>query len=67
MVKARTRTPEAPAVSIIPYFFSQMIDGTGDLEAVWPKRWSFAKPDIYDYKKSKADKIKPFMDLFDVK
>ena len=37
MVKARTRTPEAPAVSIIPYFFSQMIDGTGDLEVVWPK------------------------------
>ena len=64
MVKARTRTPEAPAVSIIPYFFSQMVNGTGDLEVVWPKDGALLSPIFMITKKSKADKIKPFMELF---
>jgi len=58
MVKARTRTPEAPAVSIIPYFFSQMVNGTGDLEVVWPKDGALLSPIFMITKKSKADKIK---------
>ena len=64
MVKARTRTPEAPAVSIIPYFFSQMVNGTGDLEVVWPKDGALLSPIFMITKKDKMDKIKPFMDFF---
>ena len=63
MVKAKTRMPEAPAVSIIPYFFSQMVS-TNDLKVVWPKDGALLSPIFMITKKSKADKIKPFLDFF---
>ena len=64
MVKAKGRTPEAPAVSIIPYFFTQMLNGAKDLEAVWPKDGALLSPIFMITKKDKMDKIKPFMDFF---
>lgn len=64
MVKARTKAQEAPAISIIPYFFSQMVNGASDLEVVWPKDGALLSPIFMITKKEKTDKIKPFLDLF---
>ena len=41
-----------------------MVNGTGDLEVVWPKDGALLSPIFMITKKSKADKIKPFMELF---
>lgn len=64
MVKTKTKSNEAPAISIIPYFFSQMVNGASDLKVVWPKDGALLSPIFMITKKEKADKIKPFLDLF---
>lgn len=64
MVKAKGRSGDAPAVSIIPYFFTQMLMGATDLEAVWPKDGALLSPIFMITKKSKKDKIQPFIDFF---
>ena len=64
MVKAKGKSKDAPAVSIIPYFFTQMLMGASDLQAVWPKDGALLSPIFMITKKAKQDKIKPFIDFF---
>ena len=64
MVKAKGKSKDAPAVSIIPYFFTQMLMGASDLEAIWPKDGALLSPIFMITKKAKQDKIKPFIDFF---
>ncbi len=64
MVKAKSRNNDAPAVSIIPYFFTQMLMGSADMYAVWPKDGALLSPIFMISKKEKADKVKPFIDFF---
>lgn len=64
MVKAKGKSGDAPAVSIIPYFFTQMLTGATDLEAIWPKDGALLSPIFMIAKKEKRDKVKPFIDFF---
>lgn len=64
MVKAKGKGDLAPAVSIIPYFFTQMLMGATDMYAVWPKDGALLSPIFMISKKEKADKVKPFIDFF---
>lgn len=62
MVKSG-RQPEAPAVSITPYFFTQMIDEKGPLVPVWPREGAIISPVFLLTKASSEEKIKPFVDF----
>ena len=64
MVKAKSRSNDAPAVSIIPYFFTQMLMGQSEMYAVWPKDGALLSPIFMISKREKADKVKPFIDFF---
>lgn len=64
MVKAKAKNQDAPAISIIPYFFTQMLMGAADMYAVWPKDGALLSPIFMISKKEKADKVKPFIDFF---
>lgn len=64
MVKAKSRNNDAPAVSIIPYFFTQMLMGATDMYALWPKDGALLSPIFMISKKEKEDKVKPFIDFF---
>ena len=64
MVKAKSRNNSTtPAVSIIPYFFTQMISGD-DQVAVWPKDGAVISPIFMIAKKEKKEKLQPIVDFF---
>lgn len=64
MVKAKsTGKHKEPAVSIIPYFFTQMIQGT-DTVAVWPEDGAVISPIFMMSKKSNKEKAQPIIDFF---
>lgn len=64
MVKARSKSKsQNPAVSIIPYFFTQMIQGSNQV-AVWPEDGAAISPIFMIAKKDKKDKIQPVIDFF---
>lgn len=62
MVKARGRN-NVPCVSIIPYFFTQMIDPNKQI-AVWPKDGAVISPIFMIVKKEKKEQLKPVIDFF---
>lgn len=65
MVKAKTtKASTAPAISIAPYFFTQMLKENGPTVAVWPEDGAIISPIFLLAKKSKMDKIKIFVDYF---
>lgn len=64
MVKNRGASVEAPAISIIPYFFTHMLKGSTDMFAVWPKDGSIISPIFMICKKSKEKEAKKFIDFF---
>ncbi len=49
------------AISIMPYFFARLTKS--NMEAVWPDEGSIASPIFMLAKKSKAEKLKPIVDL----
>jgi len=63
MVKAKSKgKSNEPAVSIIPYFFTQMI---GDRQvAVWPEDGAVISPIFMMSKKKNKEKVKPVVDFF---
>lgn len=64
MVKAKsTGKHKEPAVSIIPYFFTQMIQGDY-MKAVWPEDGAVISPIFMMSKKANREKAKPVIDFF---
>lgn len=64
MVKAKGKTKSTnPAVSIIPYFFTQMLSGENQV-AVWPEDGAVISPIFMIAKKDKKEKIQPIIDFF---
>ena len=66
MVKSYRRA-ERPTVTIMPYFFTKMTQNGGPMVAVWPEDGAIISPIFLLSKKSKRDKLKPFVDLFSSK
>lgn len=62
MVKAG-KQQQGPAVSITPYFFTQMIDDKSPLVPVWPKEGAIISPIFLLTKAASKDKVKPFVDF----
>ncbi|WP_283610728.1 ABC transporter substrate-binding protein [Faecalispora anaeroviscerum] len=62
MVKSG-RQQQAPAVSITPYFFTQMLDVNSPLVPVWPKEGAIISPIFLLTKAASKDKVKPFVDF----
>ncbi len=65
MVKAKRKVSESePAISITPYFFTQMIDENGPIEAVWPEDGAIISPIFMMAKKDDKNRVKNFVDFF---
>lgn len=63
MVKSHMKTTR-PAVTIMPYFFTKMTKRGGPMLAVWPEDGAIISPIFLLAKKSKREKLQPFVDLF---
>ncbi len=63
MVKSHMKA-ERPAITIMPYFFTKMIKRGGPMLAVWPEDGAIISPIFLLSKKSKKDKLKPFVNFF---
>jgi ABC-type Fe3+ transport system, periplasmic component len=63
MVKSHMKS-EKPIVTIMPYFFTKMTKEGGPMKAVWPEDGAIISPIFLLTKKSKRDKLKPFVDFF---
>ena len=64
MVKAKRKNDSnIPAVSIIPYFFTKMMDENNQI-AVWPKDGAIISPIFMITKKDKKELLKPIVDFF---
>ena len=63
MVKSYMKS-NRPAITIMPYFFTKMTKRGGPMVAVWPEDGAIISPIFLLSKKSKKDKLKPFVDLF---
>lgn len=66
MVKSHMKM-ERPAVTIMPYFFTKMTKKGGPMVPVWPTDGAIISPIFLLSKKSKKNKLKPFVDLFSSK
>lgn len=64
MVKAKGKNKsENPAVSIIPYFFTKMINGNAQV-AIWPEDGAILSPIFMLAKKDKKKELQPIIDFF---
>lgn len=64
MVKEKSKNnSQTPAVSIIPYFFTQMINSEEQV-AVWPEDGAVISPIFMIAKKDKKEMLKPIIDFF---
>ncbi|NEZ45783.1 ABC transporter substrate-binding protein [Clostridium niameyense] len=67
MVKSNIGKSEKPTVTIMPYFFTNMIKEDGAMTPVWPKDGAIISPIFMLCKKEKANKIKSIVDFFSSK
>ncbi|WP_050606896.1 ABC transporter substrate-binding protein [Clostridium niameyense] len=67
MVKSNIGKSEKPTVTIMPYFFTNMIKENGPMTPVWPKDGAIISPIFMLCKKEKANKIKFIVDFFSSK
>lgn len=56
--------PEAPAVSIMPYFFTRTIRHKANVTVVWPEDGAIISPVTMLVKAEKAGRLKPVTDFF---
>ncbi len=65
MVKSHMKRGEnaVPAVTIAPYFFTQMLDAKGPMIPVWPKDGAIVSPIFLLAKSESKEKVKPFVDF----
>lgn len=64
MLKSHIKKGEKPLVTIMPYFFTKMTKKEGPMVAVWPKDGAIISPIFMLTKRSKEEKLKPFVDFF---
>ena len=64
MVKSHIKKHDKPAVTIMPYFFTKMVQNGGPMTAVWPKDGAIISPIFMLSKKNKKDELKPIVDFF---
>ncbi|BBB32668.1 conserved hypothetical protein [Thermotomaculum hydrothermale] len=66
MVKSvqRTKAHVRPAVTIMPYFFSRMMQGSKKVKVVWPKDGSIVSPIFVVAKKKLVKELKEVADYF---
>ena len=66
MVKSvqRSKAHVRPAVTIMPYFFSRMMQGSKRVKVVWPKDGSIVSPIFVVAKKNLVNKFKEIADYF---
>ena len=63
MVKNAKKTQvEKPAITIMPYFFTRMMQGVKTMEIVWPEDGAIISPIFMLIKAAKADILKPIAD-----
>lgn len=64
MVKSHNQKQEKPAVTIMPYFFTNMVKENTPMKAIWPEDGAIISPIFMLSKKAKKDKLKPLVDFF---
>lgn len=65
MVKvAGTGREEAPAISVMPYFYAKTIKNQDKVKIIWPKDGAIVSPVTMMVKKDKFEKLKPIAELF---
>lgn len=64
MVKSHIKRDRKPAVTIMPYFFTNMVKKGSPMAAVWPKEGAIISPLFMLSKKEKKEKLKPIVDFF---
>ncbi|WP_196605312.1 ABC transporter substrate-binding protein [Pectinatus haikarae] len=65
MVKSakRKKSEQSPLITIMPYFFTCMIDEKGPIKAVWPEEGAIISPIFLLTKTSSQKKIQPLVDF----
>ena len=65
MVKSGKKRPqeETPLITVMPYFFTSMIDPNGVLQPVWPKEGAIVSPIFLLAKASAKDNVQPLVDF----
>ncbi len=66
MVKAHTKKSEfnMPAITVMPYFFTRMVQENSPMKPVWPEDGAIISPIFLLSKKDSKERIKPFLDFF---
>ena len=66
MLKSHIKKTDSgkPTVTIMPYFFSKMVSGTGVMRPVWPSDGAIISPIFLLAKRSTKEMTKPFVDFF---
>ena len=66
MLKSHIKKSDSgkPTVTIMPYFFSKMVSGTGVMRPVWPSDGAIISPIFLLAKRSTKEMTKPFVDFF---
>lgn len=63
MVKSH-RQAVKPLITIMPYFFTKMVQAEGPMVPIWPKDGAIISPIFMLSKKSKKEKLKPIVEFF---
>ncbi|MDO4284273.1 MAG: ABC transporter substrate-binding protein [Eubacteriales bacterium] len=63
MIQSGNRRQNGPAVTVMPYFFTQMAKESGPMKTVWPKDGAIASPIFLLTKVASGDRIQPLVDF----
>lgn len=63
MLKSHMKSSNKPVVTIMPYFFTKMNKAGGPMIPVWPSDGAIISPIFLLAKRSKREKVKPFVDF----
>lgn len=64
MVKSYRKSSDKPVVTIMPYFFTNMIRENDPMVPVWPEDGAIISPIFMLSKSEKSEKLKPLVDFF---
>lgn len=64
MVKSHIKKKDKPTITIMPYFFTKMITGTGPMMPIWPEDGAIISPIFLLSKANKEDEVKNIVEFF---